>query len=271
MPAQLKDLLRTASRKPMPFGLADRTRRQLERSPRRKAQTITFRGKPLTVCDAASFLSAHQDIFVRRSYLFPTSQKTGLIIDAGANVGLASLWFSANYPGFRVIAIEADPTIFGLLEQNLQLQQANNVSAKNCAVWDTDHAMLSFSSDGADSGHVLEGVPGSVQSLRLRRLIEAEPVEMLKLDIEGAEVRVLNDCRGALESVKNLFVEYHSSVAEPQQLSVLLNVLEESGFRYYLENPGPNSVHPLMSWPFDSGHDLRINIWASRTAALENS
>jgi FkbM family methyltransferase len=270
LPTPLKDLLRTATGKPAPFGLTDSTKRRLRGRPRRTREKISFRGKPLFLADAASFLAAHEEIFVRRSYAFSSHRQAGLIIDAGANVGLSSLWFTENYPNYRIIAIEADPDIFDILRQNVELQNTKNVVLVNRAVWDTDDELLCFSPDGADGGRVLDNATGKIQSIRLRHLLEAQPVEMLKIDIEGAEVRVLDDCRDALGNVTNLFVEYHSCSDEPQRLAQLLDVLQDSGFRYYLENPGPHSSHPLLLQESDSGHDLRINIWATRNPSSEN-
>jgi FkbM family methyltransferase len=271
VPAQLKDLLRFSAGKPAPFGLTDTTRNRLTRLPRKIMHRVSFRGKPLILCDAASFLAAHDEIFIRQSYAFRTNREAGVIIDAGANIGIASLWFSTGYPNFHVIAIEADPAICKVLGQNIDLQQATNVTVMHRAVWDNDDELLSFSADGADGGHVLAGARTTVRSIRLKHLLEAQPVEMLKIDIEGAEIRVLQDCRAALENVNNIFIEFHSFTETSQRLSLLLDILEESGFRYYIENPGPFSVHPLLSQQSDAGHDLRINIWARRNGTRDGS
>jgi hypothetical protein len=58
---------------------------------------------------------------------------------------------------------------------------------------------------------------------------------MLKLDIEGAETRVIVDCQGHLANVANIYVGYHSLAHEPQTLVELLSVLRDSGFRVPLE------------------------------------
>ena len=53
-------------------------------------------------CDASSFLSAFDEIFVNRIYDDPSMGTGGgplFFIDAGANIGLASLYWSLHYPG----------------------------------------------------------------------------------------------------------------------------------------------------------------------------
>ena len=45
---------------------------------------------------------------------------------------------------------------------------------------------------------------------------------MLKIDIEGAEFEVLDDCKNHLNNIENIFIEYHSSNKKPQQLHDIL-------------------------------------------------
>ncbi|MCA9436421.1 MAG: FkbM family methyltransferase, partial [Candidatus Omnitrophica bacterium] len=58
-----------------------------------------------------------------------------------------------------------------------------------------------------------------------------EPVHFLKLDIEGPEVEVLEECGEKLSRVKTLFCEYHQGEKLPaSRLTRLLSVLTENGF-----------------------------------------
>jgi hypothetical protein len=77
-----------------------------------------------------------------------------------------------------------------------------------------------------------------VRTVRLRDYLD-QPIEFLKLDIEGAEVPVLLDCSDRLEQVEHLFVEYHSFIGLPQPLDCLISILRSAGFRFYARNrPG---------------------------------
>ena len=55
----------------------------------------------------------------------------------------------------------------------------------------------------------LSGVRAKVPSVRLKRFLEAEPVDLLKLDIEGGEEAVLRDCRDSLATVRALVLDLH--------------------------------------------------------------
>jgi len=121
--------------------------------------------------------------------------------------------------------------------------------------------------DDADSSSIhLEKNKTKVESIRLKEyLVKEETVDILKMDIEGAEIEVLKDCRESLSNVKNIFVEFHSYMIEPQRLSVVIDVLESAGFRYFVMQP-ENRVSPLINHfnKSNPGMDLQLNIFAYR-------
>ena len=92
----------------------------------------------------------------------------------------------------------------------------------NEAVWDVD-GDLAFWVEGADDGHLLtRSELGSenlltVSTVRLKDY-RRRSVDLLKLDIEGAETRVVLDCAGSLGQVDHLFVEYHSLIGKEQRI-----------------------------------------------------
>ncbi|WP_339037602.1 FkbM family methyltransferase [Bradyrhizobium symbiodeficiens] len=53
-----------------------------------------------------------------------SSGRTPVIVDAGANIGAASLWFKANYPRSAVVAVEPEPGNFGVLSKNAALAES---------------------------------------------------------------------------------------------------------------------------------------------------
>src|SRR4029077_8096895 len=112
---------------------------------------------------------------------------TPRILDCGANVGVASLFFRRRYPAARITAFEADPALFALLDANLATNGADTVERRHLALW-TSNGSLTFRSEGSDSG-MIESLPGAVDgrsvvvpSVRLRDVLEAEPsIDLLKL------------------------------------------------------------------------------------------
>ena len=90
-----------------------------------------------------------------------------------------------------------------------------------------------------------------------------EIVDLLKIDIEGAEYEVLKDCEDTLDNVENIFIEYHSWNNSPQKLSEILAILEKNNFRYYISSICGRS-HPFINTGLDQNMDLQLNIFGVR-------
>jgi len=209
----------------------------------------------------------YKSIFINESYGFRADKPNPLIIDCGANIGLSVLYFKNLYPDSVIKAFEPDKKIFKILKLNTNNFNLSNVSIVNKGVW-TKNGDADFLPDGADGGKIVAGNPGKslgkVKVIRLKNLLEEEEVDLLKIDIEGAEIDVLSDCRKNLSGVKLLFVEYHSFISHEQRLDELLNILSEAGFKYYIDGIGASPKSPFLKQPENGGFDLQLNIYAHR-------
>jgi len=222
-------------------------------------------GRILNVPDVASFLSMYEDIFLNRIYEVKAEQPR--ILDLGANIGLSVIWFKENFPKSEILAIEADPNIYQYLVDNTS--NLDGVSIKNIAVWDED-GELSFYSEGADGGRIeqaAEPLPTEavqVASVDIRRILkENGPFDFIKMDIEGAEARVLPACRGYLQETRYVFCEYHSTEGKKQHLAKLVSFLRDEGFRLHIQSVN-TSGQPFMSRRINAGFDMQLNIFGWR-------
>jgi len=263
IPEGAKEPFRKLFGKDHPWGLSASSRRRLSNLPRFHETNATLFGHELTLVDAASFLASHREIFEHQIYKFTSENSEPVIIDAGANIGLACIYFRRIYPKSRITAIEADPEILRLLSANLETFGASDVTVLHGAVWDSNEDVR-FAQDHADAGRVSHDGETVVPGIRLRELIDGQQIDLLKIDIEGAETRVLSDCEGVLDGVQRIFVEYHSFEKQPQSLSTLLGVLERSGFHYSIQDTGVHNSHPLVKVEQEAGFDLQLNIFALR-------
>jgi FkbM family methyltransferase len=208
----------------------------------------------------------YRAIFEDHIYEFSTKPGSPLIVDCGANIGVSVMWFQQQYPQARIIAFEPDSELFAVLSENLQrCCSAHSINLINAAVWSDDSNELVFKCEGADAGRVVDGSTAKHKTVRAERLKTHlhEPVDLLKIDIEGAELAVLKDCKEQLHLVRNLFVEYHSFVDQPQLLDELLLLLRESGFRYWLDAE-VKRYRPMLNHISHLGMDLQVNIYAVR-------
>lgn len=89
-----------------------------------------------------------------------------------------------------------------------------------------------------------------------------EEIDMLKIDIEDAEVSVFERIRNQLNKVENIFMEYHSPTGGSQKLDCLLKILSENNFRYYIENITPCTKPFLNKSSKIESFDMQINICA---------
>jgi FkbM family methyltransferase len=239
---------------------------RLRRLPRRTpARARLVRGLVLDVPDGASCAFMYNEIFRRQIYQFAPSRPDPFIIDAGANIGLSVLYFKRLLPQARVLAFEPDPQIFAYLERNVHAAALTGVELENRAVH-TMNGTLSFHREGADAGRIrslqcASGVIG-VAAVRLRDILDKK-VDMLKMDVEGAETDIILDCVGHLDKVERLFIEYHSFTGDRQRLPELLMALRETGFRLWMDAPVPND-RPLARRIEYLEMDMQLNVFAWR-------
>jgi FkbM family methyltransferase len=230
--------------------------------PRYKPTHLRMLGWRISVPDTLSFLYQFKEIFLEKTYAFDCNHESPLIVDCGANIGLSCLYFKQIFPKAKIYAFEADPKIFNRLQSNLHSNGFHEgIVLHQAAVW-VNEVGISFSAEGADGGSVIHSGGGhviTVPSIRLRDLLVKEHVDLLKLDIEGAEEMVLEDCDGAFSSVDKVFFEYHSHSNKPQAFGKLLDLMQKNGFRYIIQSPHYRDA------PFQNREtgamDLQLNVY----------
>ena len=223
-------------------------------------------GTRIKIPDSASFLSTYDEMFKKEIYKFNCSTTHPLIIDCGANIGLSVVYFKKIFPNSKIIAFEPDPKIFEVLKYNVTAFGYKDVELFNKALW-SEEKELDFFMEGADSGRISNddktGAVTKIKSTRLSTFLN-QKVDLLKIDIEGAEYEVLKECSSFLININKLFVEYHSFAEQEQHLEEILSILKSAGFRYYIQHIGVFSQHPFVSVHTYSGMDLQLNIFAYR-------
>ncbi len=263
LPERIKALLRKKSKT---LYKQNRELNRIKKLPRFEKGYTSILGPKIEYIDSASFIFIYDEIFSKKIYNFFTSLDSPIIIDAGANIGLASLYFKKEYPNSNIIAFEPDIAAYRALNKNMNEFGYNDVELINKALWSSE-VELDFFHEGADGGRIsnISDVNSTykVKTVRLRDYLE-ETVDFLKIDIEGAEIKVLTDCADLLSNVKNIFVEFHSFLKKDQELSILLALLEEAGFRYYIEHVGVTSNQPLLQRNHYLGMDNQLNIYGYR-------
>jgi FkbM family methyltransferase len=238
---------------------------RLERVPRYTATATNLLGGNFEVADANSFLAQYKAIFKQQLYRFDTRKDAPLIIDGGANVGASVLYFKRSYPGSRIIAFEPDPDIFQILAKNCAAFELKNVELIPKALW-THEGTVKFDRDGAEAGRIVQDTKSlhavEISACRLGGYLEQE-IDLLKLDLEGAELEVLLDCVDKLSNVDKIIVEYHSFKDQPQKLHILTQTLHDAGFRLHISG-GLVSQQPLWWRQECKSMDMRLYLFGFR-------
>ncbi|NDB69599.1 MAG: FkbM family methyltransferase [Methylocystaceae bacterium] len=158
---------------------------------------------------ASDLRGQYTEIFVNRHYAIQSPNHEPCIVDAGGNIGMSAIWFMQNYPRANLTVYEADPSLVQVLKRNLTAASCAGVDVKNAAVWTSD-GTVRFDNAGHDRGAVCNNGAIAVPSVDIASHLPAR-VDLLKLDIEGAEYGVINRLcdTNSISRVQNLAAEFH--------------------------------------------------------------
>ena len=144
-----------------------------------------------------------------------------IVVDIGAYTGDYTIFASRKVgPTGRVIAIEPDPNNARRLRNNLR-GELDNVTVLEAALWSAPGRMqFKFAECGLQSGPTVcvdESIPGTKDMVEVTTLdelikgLKLPRVDVLKMDIEGAEIEVFKGCRSILKdnSVHVCIASYH--------------------------------------------------------------
>ncbi len=169
----------------------------------------------------SSDMEVYRAIFIQREFAaVQLEDPPRLILDLGANVGLAAAWFLNLFPAVRIVCVEPDPVNFEHCRRNLS-PYGDRVILVQGAVW-SHPCLLDIQSYPSGEGRewavtVREArVPGAatIRAWDVPSLAAlagpVRSVDLLKVDIEGSERRLFDASSAAwLPMVRNICIELH--------------------------------------------------------------
>lgn len=211
------------------------------------------------------------ELFGMNVYYFESAEEAPTVIDAGSNIGDSLLYFKQLYPSATVLCFEPHPAALELLRQNLEANAFKDVKVFPFALGSSDReARHSFVEDGSYLGNTerpelraamdAQGQARSahasftVQTRRLSQVPEVQRcgrIDLLKLDIEGAEADVVKDMEPFLGNVENVIIETHAIPGSPDRSGGMRQLFERAGFEVCTSGVyrgGDNFTHPLVSY-----------------------
>lgn len=140
------------------------------------------------------------------------------VLDVGANIGAAALYFHSHFPQARLLCVEPSPLAFPLLQRNLEaLPQATLLPyglAAQAGERPLYRGTLSTLQGSLAPSHETRSESDFVTLKTVRTMLVeggVQHVDLLKLDTEGCEVEILDALLDALtDPIPLIYYEYHS-------------------------------------------------------------
>ena len=147
-----------------------------------------------------------------------SNRKIDVIIDLGANFGAASICFAIRYPNATIISLEPVSETFKVLELNTN--NFKKISSYNLAASDStgtskihvDKNKLGRSSLFSDHMNFKYNFSEKINTVDFNYFImknNLEKIDILKIDVEGSELKIINSIISFLKNVGIIYIEIH--------------------------------------------------------------
>ena len=180
-----------------------------------------------------------------------------VVIDVGANIGYYTLIFAqlVGKTG-KVFAFEPEPKNFYILKKNIEINNYTNVVVEQKIVSDKCGKMKLFISDSDIVGHRIHKMGNLEKFIELesvtlddymKKLNLVSKVNFIKIDVEGAEPKVLEGSKKILENNNHLkiFTEFNRDVVEKygEEPKKMIELLYRYNSKIYLPNYRQNKIN----------------------------
>jgi FkbM family methyltransferase len=210
---------------------------------------LELRHMPPIFLKEAEDVRTFWQIFLHRCYNVKESDRR--IIDAGANIGLFTLYASRQAKEAMIVGVEPFPETFERLSRLIRDNHLENrVKTLRCALGSSEGVRMMLKAGPAPSArkqvfHVRPGQAGfeipTTTLSQIVRKVDAE-IDLLKMDIEGGEYEViLNTPHDDLRRIRRILLEYHGDV-KPYTTEALFEHLSQAGFRFQSRVEDENKV-----------------------------
>jgi FkbM family methyltransferase len=176
----------------------------------------------------------HEPTVLRRLLRTMTADST--FFDVGANIGYFSAFAAEKIEVGSVHTFEIQPKMVEAMQRHPSLIN-NEVHVNKVAVAEGTGKQLSFGrhiSDYPATNTLLQAGSGTIETTTLDRYCNNFDVspEIIKIDVEGFEYKVVKGSRGLLEAstIKHLFIEIHPELISESAHRGIFNLVEECGF-----------------------------------------
>jgi FkbM family methyltransferase len=193
-----------------------------------------------------SDIAAFEQVFIDGEYALPLGDGSPrVIVDAGANVGCASVYFARRFPRASIFAFEPESSNFTVLERNGK--RYSNIRAIRGAIWNCDTELeIQNPSDDKWAFRVQEPSAKGTSTVpafsmpAVMKMTGIDRIDILKVDIEGAEKELFDESsKEWIDRVGVIIIELHDWI-RPGCSDALSNATRE--LRWERSRSGENTV-----------------------------
>lgn len=198
------------------------------------------------------------EVFGQEVYRLPptiTGQPIRHIVDVGGNVGYTTLYWASQYSEARILAFEPHPANVAAFRQHVQRNRLGDRVVLIPSAAGTREGAVCLWDDGSGSSHVISRRAAEQETIQASMVdwfsqLGTEPIDVLKIDIEGGEYELLADPRFDNLQVRGVVMEWHTTPDNPYGGQWCVERLNHLG--YQVQSAG------------DSEHGDIGMIWATR-------
>ncbi len=202
-----------------------------------------FSGLTIYADSGANFSTIIREVFLLNDYYFKSSTPAPRIIDCGANIGISTLYFKSLYPQATILSIEPSPKNMSYVKRNIEANNTQGVTMLEVAASDTEGTVSFWEHAHKPGGSTMvkavyeskvkeSFVEYSVPAVKLSKHLPWQ-VDLLKMDVEGAEGSILKDLSesGSLQKIDRIIMEYHDNEDNTSNNLVdIITVLKKAKF-----------------------------------------
>jgi FkbM family methyltransferase len=169
---------------------------------------------PVFLRHPSTDLAVYRQVYEKLSYDLELNVAPNIIVDAGANIGLASVYFANKYPNAKIISIEPEKNNFEILKKNISSYE--NIIPLNAALWNENKEICVIDvNDGSWGFQVGNNSDVPLQKInaftvdKIMEMFNLPKIDLLKIDIECAEKEVFENPAAWISNVNAIAIELH--------------------------------------------------------------
>jgi FkbM family methyltransferase len=176
---------------------------------------------PIYLRNYTTDVPTYRGIIEMHKYCFVAKYEPKYIIDAGANIGMAAIYFANKYKNAKIIAIEPESENYELLKKNIE--NYTNITTIKAALWGTPGEISLFDTGLGNDAFMAETnkavlktpvkkIKQTIKTVTVDEIINEfhiDAIDILKIDIEGSEKEVFESCKSWINKTKCIITELH--------------------------------------------------------------